>query len=76
VKWLPCATCGGGAYGGATKPFPEGEPLLVGRLSYFPFRYKCSRCKRVNSLTAAEWNQLATLDPKTIAEMGLPGMVS
>jgi hypothetical protein len=58
MKWLPCEHCKGPAYGGVSPAWPEGEPLKVGRISHFPYRYKCSRCKRLNVLTAIQWNKL------------------
>jgi hypothetical protein len=51
VKKLPCGTCG--------EAMAPGEgPVLVGRLSTSPLRYRCARCKRPQVLTAQQWNQI------------------
>lgn len=62
MRVLPCHHCKGDAYGrfGARE-----ERLIVGRISRFPYAYKCSRCKQLNVLHADEWNKLT--DDKELA---------
>lgn len=70
MRWLQCAYCHGPAFGGATRLYPEGEPLVLARISYFPYRYKCSRCKKLNQVTAMEWNRLPTLSEEENTRLG------
>jgi hypothetical protein len=45
--------------------------LVLARISYFPYRYKCSRCKRLNRVTAPEWWKLPELGEEEITRLGL-----
>jgi hypothetical protein len=76
VKWLPCEHCKEGAYGGASRRFPDGEPLVVGTIHHFPHRYRCSRCQRLNSVTPGTWRLLPEMSEKEAIELGvLPTVV-
>jgi hypothetical protein len=71
MKWLPCEHCKGPAYGGPSKRFPDGEPCVVGRVSHFPHRFRCSRCKRLNVVTAVQWNRMPLLEEDEISRLGI-----
>lgn len=68
MKALPCHHCKGLAYGRSTR----GEELLVvGRISRFPYAYKCSRCKNLTVLHAEEWNKLPEDNTLAIGQSGV-----
>lgn len=76
LKLLPCGTgptgdkpaCGGPAI------LNDGLPYVLGRVpEHFPFRYKCSNCKRTTSITVAEWNRLPDLTLEALRRLPGPG---
>jgi hypothetical protein len=44
---------------------------VLARISYFPYRYKCSRCKRLQRVTAMEWNRMPELSEEEITRLGM-----
>lgn len=69
MKHLPCEHCHAGAW---VKIGVHEEPLVVGRVGRFPYRYKCSRCKRLTTLGVREYNRLPHLGEDELVALGLP----
>lgn len=71
MKWLVCDHCKAPAYGGASARFPDGEPLVFGRITRFPFMFKCSKCKKLTSVSGPQWNKLENLTEEEISKLGI-----
>lgn len=69
MKHLPCEHCRAGAY---VKVGVHEEPLVVGRVHRFPYRYRCSRCKKLTTLKVIEYNRLPELTEDDLLTLGLP----
>lgn len=67
MKLLPCDQCHTHA---VVKVGVHEEPLVVGRVRHFPYRYKCSRCKRLTTLTAVAYNRLPSLREDELLALG------
>lgn len=45
--------------------------MVVGTISHFPYRFKCSKCLRVSVVTPAQWSLLPKMTPEEVVELGL-----
>ena len=68
MKHLPCEHCRANAW---VKVGQHEEPLVVGKVRHFPYRYKCSRCKKVTTLAVKTYNQLASLSVEELRSLGI-----
>lgn len=67
MKLLPCENCRTHA---VVKVGSHEEALVVGRVRRFPYRYRCSRCKKLTTLQAAAYNRLPELTDRELIELG------
>lgn len=73
LKALPCTTrnCRGSKKARGTAALPGGAPYLIGSPPpQWPFRYTCATCKRLTSLSAADYSRLPELKTSALAAMG------
>ena len=68
MKLLPCEHCRDTAW---VKIGRHEEPLAVGRVRHFPYRYKCSKCKRLSTLDVLQYNRLADIDLDELVRLGI-----
>lgn len=66
MKHLPCEHCRSGAYLGTGA---REEPMVVGRVHRFPYRYRCSRCKKLTTLSVADYNRAPELTEDQVLEL-------